>query len=242
MINLRNIHKKFASKIAIHNANCDFAKNQITVILGTSGSGKTTLVRFVNGLDHPDSGEIIYNQEKLTSKNEKSYFKKIGMVFQNFNLFPHMSVMENLIYAPVSTRNLKKNEAELKAGELLKKLGIFDKKDFMPSNLSGGQKQRVAIARTLMTDPEVIIFDEPTSALDPESIKDIVSIIEDLKSGSKITIIVVTHHLSFARKIADKIIFMDQGYILCEQDCAEFFRQPNSMRAKIFLESIGEFM
>jgi polar amino acid transport system ATP-binding protein len=242
MICLKDISKKFLGKIALHDATCDFPKNKITVILGPSGSGKTTLVRFINGLDHPDKGEIFYDNEKLTKKNQNKYFRKVGVVFQSFNLFPHMSVIENLIYAPVKLGNIKKDKAEEKALNLLRKLGILEKRDLMPSNLSGGQKQRVAIARTLMIDPEVIIFDEPTSALDPESIKDVVSIIEDLKADDKITTIVVTHHLSFARKIADKIIFMDQGYVLCQQKASEFFKSPDSIRAKMFLESVGEFM
>lgn len=240
MITLKEIQKKFGDKIAIHNSSCNFARNKITVILGPSGSGKTTLVRFINGLSQPDHGEVLYDDVKLTKRNSKKYFQKIGMVFQLFNLFPHMTIMENLTYAPLKLGIMNKEQAESKAVELLRKLAILEKRDMRPSMLSGGQKQRAAICRSLMTDPEVIIFDEPTSALDPESIKDIVSIIEELRS--KLTIIVVTHHLSFAQKIADIVIFMDQGYILCQQEASSFFKNPQSMRAKIFLDSVGEFM
>lgn len=240
MINLKNIHKHYEGKVAIHNASCDFLAHKVTVILGPSGSGKTTLVRCVNSLDVPDKGEIFFDDQKLTQKTKKKLIRQIGFVFQNFNLFPNMTVIENLIFAPMQLGVYKLNEALEVAEAILFKLGISDKKMQMPSSLSGGQKQRVAIARSLMTKPKIMIFDEPTSALDPESIKDIVEIINELKT--ELTIIVVTHHLSFAEKIADRIIFMDQGHILCDQDASEFFTSPKSIRAKMFLESVREFL
>ncbi|MDX1924763.1 MAG: amino acid ABC transporter ATP-binding protein [Rickettsiaceae bacterium] len=240
MISLKNIYKKFERKEVLHNINLEFEQAKISAILGPSGSGKTTLIRCINGLESSDSGQILFNQKKITKKNQSSYNKKIGMVFQNFNLFHHMNVLENLIYAPVSLKILSKEKAIEKADKILSDLGIGTKKDNMPSDLSGGQKQKVAVARSMMTNPEVIIFDEPTSALDPESIKDLVSIIEDLRKN--ITIIIVTHHLSFAKKLADQIIFMDQGKILCSQTTQDFFNNPASVRAKMFMESVGEYM
>jgi ABC-type polar amino acid transport system ATPase subunit len=239
MIEVKNIEKTFGSKKALNTSSCNFNKGEVTVILGPSGSGKTTLIRCLNKLETPDSGEILFESKNINKIKASKLSQKIGMVFQGFNLFSHMSIIENLLYAPSITTKKSKDTLIKKAESLLEKLGILDKKNNFPHNLSGGQKQRVAIARCLMMDPEVIIFDEPTSALDPESIKDIVSIIEELKE--KFTIIVVTHHLSFAKKIADKIIFMDKGYILTDQSKEAFFKEPNSIRARIYLESVGEF-
>jgi len=161
------------------------------------------------------------------------------MVFQHFNLFPHMNVLENLTYSPCKVKNMKEDLATEKALALLEKLGLSNKSHFMPNNLSGGQKQRVAIARALMMDPEIMLFDEPTSALDPEVIQDVVDAILLLKA--KMTIIVVTHHIRFARAIADRIIFMDQGQVLCDQPKEEFFEKPKSQRARLFLSKVGEF-
>lgn len=240
MIEILNLEKKFSNKDALSKVSCKFELGKVSVILGPSGSGKTTLIRCLNGLENNDSGEILIDGSSLNTFKKSVLSQKIGMVFQSFNLFHHMNVIENLIFAPSINLSVEKKSLISKAETTLDKLGILDKKYFMPSKLSGGQKQRVAIARCLMMEPEIIIFDEPTSALDPESIKDVVSIIEDLKSEN-ITIIVVTHHVSFARKIADKIIFMDKGLILADQSKSDFFNEPNSIRAKIYLQSVGEF-
>jgi len=239
MIVLKNIHKKYDGKVAIHDASCGFEKNKVTVILGPSGSGKTTLIRCINRLEHPDKGTVTFNETKIIEKNIAKIRQKVGMVFQSFNLFPHMSVLQNLTYAPENINKLNKIDLEKKALNLLGSLNIEDKKDFLPGKLSGGQKQRVAICRALMMDPEVMLFDEPTSALDPESVKDIVAILEDLRH--KLTIIVVTHHVSFAKRIADQVIFMDQGHILTDQKSSEFFENPKSIRAKMYLDAVGEF-
>lgn len=240
MIKIVNISKKFDSNTALQDVSCEFENNKITTILGPSGSGKTTLIRCLNGLENIDQGEILFDNISISNFSKLKLAQKIGIVFQSFNLFHHMSVYENLVFAPKINLKLDKLTIHDKAIKLLEKFGIADKKDFLPANLSGGQKQRVAIARCMMMEPEIIIFDEPTSALDPESIKDIVNAIEELKNEN-ITIIVVTHHVSFARKISDKIIFMDKGLILANQESTNFFKDPDSMRAKIYLESVGEY-
>ncbi len=239
MIELKGVCKKFDGKVALKDASCIFDRKKVTTIIGPSGSGKTTLIRSINLLEKPDKGEIFLDNEKILKTHENKIRKKIGMVFQSFNLFPHMNVLENLVFAPINVNKLNKKTAEDKAMNLLKRLNIDDKKQNLPANLSGGQKQRVAIARALMMDPEIIIFDEPTSALDPESIKDLVRIIEDLKKS--LTIIIVTHHVSFAKKIADHVIFMDKGIILADQKADEFFNSPSSVRAQIYLETVGEY-
>ncbi len=238
MIELKNIHKKFGEKVAIVDASCKFSKGETTVILGHSGSGKTTLIRCVNMLEKADKGQIYYDGTKVTEKNIHTIRLKMAMVFQSFNLFVNMNVLENLTYAPLQMKIMNKDDAEKKAREILASLNIRELES-LPSKLSGGQKQRVAIARALMMDPEVILFDEPTSALDPEAVKDIVSIIDDLKK--KLTIIVVSHHVTFAKKIADNVIFMDQGHILADQKSEDFFQKPNSVRAKLYLDTVAEF-
>lgn len=239
MIELKGLCKKFDGKVALKDASCIFDRKKVTTIIGPSGSGKTTLIRCINLLEKPDKGEIFLDNEKILKAHENKIRKKIGMVFQSFNLFPHMNVLENLVFAPINVNKLDKKNAEDKAMNLLKRLNIDDKKENLPANLSGGQKQRVAIARALMMDPEIIIFDEPTSALDPESIKGLVRIIEDLKKS--LTIIIVTHHVSFAKKISDHVIFMDKGIILADQKADEFFNSPSSVRAQIYLETVGEY-
>jgi len=238
MIELKHIHRKFGEKIAIVDASCKFNKQETTVILGHSGSGKTTLIRCINLLEKADKGQIFYDGAKVTATNISAIRLKMAMVFQNFNLFINMNVLENLTYAPLKMKIMNKENAERKAKEILASLNIRDLTS-LPSKLSGGQKQRVAIARALMMDPEVILFDEPTSALDPEAVKDIVSIIDSLKN--RLTIIVVSHHVAFAKKIADNIIFMDQGHLLANQKATEFFRKPDSVRAKLYLDTVAEF-
>ncbi len=240
MIVLEKITKKFNDHVALKDVSLTLDKRETTVIIGSSGSGKSTLLRCVNNLENPTSGNVWINNEKLNRRNRGKLCFKIGMVFQQFNLFPHMSVLENLTYGPLNVLHKSKAEMEEKALKLLKKFGIKDKANSAPLDLSGGQKQRAAICRALMMDPETILFDEPTSALDPEIVKDIIAIINDLKKH--MSMVVITHHIRFARIIADRIIFMDKGLILADQPAQEFFTNPKSHRAKLFLENVGDLM
>lgn len=244
MIELRNVSKIFQEKereiLALKDINIEFRNGETAVVVGSSGSGKSTLLRCINGLEAPTKGECIISGEKLSARNKNRLCSKVGMVFQQFNLFPHFSVKDNLIYGPVNVLSVSKKEAEEKSVQILERFGILAKINAMPSHLSGGQKQRVAICRALMMEPEIMLFDEPTSALDPEVIKDIISIIEDLKKT--ITNIIVTHHLKFAKIVADRIIFMDNGMILADQQKDDFFAKPKSHRARIFLNNVGDLM
>ena len=240
MIELKDISKKFGSSYAIKDINLAFDKRETVVVIGSSGSGKSTLLRCINNLENPTSGEVLIDAKKLTRRNRGKLCFKIGMVFQQFNLFPHMNVMENLVYGPCKVKNMKPVDAKEKAASLLKQFGIGNKAAASPLRLSGGQKQRVAICRALMMDPELMLFDEPTSALDPEVIKDIIEIINVLKT--QMAMIVITHHIKFARIIADRIIFMDNGQILADQPAKEFFAKPDSHRARLFLENVGDLM
>ncbi len=240
MIVLEKISKQYGQIYAVKDVSLTFHANEIAVIIGASGSGKSTLLRCINYLEEASTGEVIINGAKLNGKNSAKLCLKIGMVFQNFNLFPHMNVLENLIYSPIKILKLEANIARQKASSLLAKFGLSSKLETSVKDLSGGQKQRVAIARALMMDPEILLFDEPTSALDPEVIKDIIETIKLLKS--QITMLVVTHHLKFAKAIADRIIYMDHGLVLADQPAAEFFTKPKSQRARLFLENIGDLM
>lgn len=238
MIRLEKISKKYGDNYAIKDITTAFDGHNITAIIGSSGSGKSTLLKCINGLEQPTSGEVFIGKDKLRARNRQKLSARVGMVFQNFNLFPHMSVQQNLIYSPIQVLRMKEDVAIYKAGEFLSKFGLKEKLNVMPSSLSGGQKQRIAIARSLMMSPEAMLFDEPTSALDPEVVKDFVEIILDLKK--EMTMIVVTHHINFARAIADRILFMDKGLLLSDQPTEEFFKDPSSHRARLFLENIGD--
>jgi polar amino acid transport system ATP-binding protein len=240
MIRLENISKKYDKNYAIKNINVNFGTGEVVAIVGSSGSGKSTLLRCINRLEEPTNGSVFIDDEKLNVRNSRKLTLKIGMVFQNFNLFPHMNVRDNLTYAPLNVLGLEKKTMEDKAENLLEKFGLQQKLLASPAQLSGGQKQRVAICRALMMEPQIILFDEPTSALDPEVIKDIIEAILLLKN--QITMVVVTHHLKFAKAIADRIIFMDHGLILADQKADEFFTKPASHRARLFLENIGDLM
>lgn len=239
MIKIEGLSKKFGENTVIKNINFEAGKKEIISIVGPSGSGKSTLIRCINRLEEPNTGSVHIEGDKLDRRSIKKIRKKIGMVFQHFNLFPHMNVLENLIYAPTHVLKMKKKEAQIKAKDLLKRFSLSNKANAMPSSLSGGQKQRIAIIRAIMMEPEIILFDEPTSALDPEIIGDVVKEIKALKKN--MTIIVVTHHLRFAKDISDRIIFMDQGQILCDQKKSEFFKNPKSHRARLFLEKVGDY-
>ena len=239
MIVIEDLAKKYEGHYAIKNINFKVEKQETLAIVGPSGSGKSTLLRCINHLEEPSSGNIIIDGKKVTTNSSNKLRLKGGMVFQHFNLFPHMNVLENLIYSPCKVKHMREDLAKDKALKLLEKFSLSNKSHFMPNNLSGGQKQRVSIARALMMDPEIMLFDEPTSALDPEVIQDVVDAILLLKS--EMTIVAVTHHIRFARAIADRIIFMDQGQVLCDQPKDEFFEKPKSQRARLFLNKVGEF-
>ncbi len=239
MISVEELSKKYAKQYAVKNASFKVADKEVVAIVGPSGSGKSTLLRCINRLEEPSSGHVYVNDKKITAKSASKLRLKIGMVFQHFNLFPHMNVMENLIYGPLKVLNIAEEVATKKAEVLLKKFGLSNKARSKPNDLSGGQKQRVAIARALMMGPEIMMFDEPTSALDPEVVQDVVEVIKSLKS--EMTIIIVTHHIKFAKALADRIIFMDQGQILCDQKNKDFFEKPKSHRARLFLEKLGGF-
>lgn len=240
MIILDQVTKIYNDSTAINNVSLKFDKRETTVIIGSSGSGKSTLLRCINNLEIPTSGTVIINGQKLSKNNRSKLCFKIGMVFQQFNLFPHMDVMDNLLYAPINV--LKKNPKQMqkKALALLERFGILEKAHSMPNKLSGGQKQRVAICRALMMDPEMMLFDEPTSALDPEVIRDIINIIQDLKS--QMSMIVVTHHIKFAKVIADRVIFLDKGTVLSDEPAEQFFTKSSSHRARLFLDNVGDFI
>ena len=240
MIILKNVTKKFNDNVALQDVNLTFDKRETVVVIGSSGSGKSTLLRCINNLENPTSGSVLIDGKKLTKRTRGKLCFKIGMVFQQFNLFPHMSVLDNLTYGPLNVLHRNKIDTEEKARNLLKKFGILDKVNSAPLDLSGGQRQRVAICRALMMDPETMLFDEPTSALDPEVVKDIIEIINDLKN--QMTMVVITHHIKFARVIADRIIFMDKGRVLANQPADEFFAKPKSHRAKLFLANVGDLM
>lgn len=235
ILELENIHKKFGKNTALKNINLSINKHETVCIIGPSGSGKTTLIRCINKLEEPSSGIVRINGKEITKKNHKKLTSKIGMVFQHFNLFPHFTILDNLTYPAIQISKMKKNKAEEKALDLLEKFGIKNKADLMPSSLSGGQKQRAAIARCLMMDPELILFDEPTSALDPEVIREITNTINDLKQNT--TMVIVSHHVKFAKNIADRIVFMDQGMILDDLPVDKFFEKPKSQRARLFLRN-----
>jgi polar amino acid transport system ATP-binding protein len=236
MISVRNVTKQIGSNIILNKISIDIFEKEIIVILGPSGSGKTTLLRCIAGLDEFSSGEILIDDKIITKNNNNLLHKKIGMVFQNFNLFPHMKVIDNLIYSPVNSLKLDREFAIDKAKTLLNNFGISSIVDKLPKNISGGQKQRVAIIRALMMEPELLLMDEPTSALDPEIIKDFIEIIKLLKNS--LSIIITSHHIEFAKSVADKIIFIDKGLKLGEQGVEDFFNKPKSHRARLFLKSM----
>ncbi|WP_341763912.1 amino acid ABC transporter ATP-binding protein [Candidatus Tisiphia endosymbiont of Beris chalybata] len=240
MIKIDKVSKCYHKTYALKEVSLEFNKKETIAILGSSGSGKSTLLRIINGLETPTNGDVFINDQKLNQKNKRELCLKTGMVFQAFNLFPHFNVQDNLIYAPVNVLKIGQKAAMIKAEKLLAQFNLQQKIASFPVNLSGGEKQRVAICRALMMDPEIMLFDEPTSALDPENIKDIIESITLLKL--QVIMVIVTHHIKFAQMIADRIIFMNQGQVLADQPSEKFFAQPESHRARLFLENIGELM
>lgn len=239
MITIKNLCKSFDSVEVLKDINLEIDKGQITVILGPSGSGKSTLLRCMNLLEVPTSGEVIFEGYNLVDKktNIDSVRQKIGMVFQNFNLFPHKTIVENITLAPVKLKKMNKEEANKKAKYLLERVGLLDKKDSYPSQLSGGQKQRVAIARALALQPDMMLFDEPTSALDPEMVKEVLDVIKELAKDG-MTMVIVTHEMGFAKEIADRVIFMDEGVILEDGSPEDVFINPSNKRAIEFFDKI----
>ena len=239
MIDVKHLYKSFGSLEVLKDVNLHVNKGEVVAIIGPSGSGKSTLLRSINLLETPTGGEIFVDGKSITAKDTSitALRQNVGMVFQHFNLFAHMTVLKNMIYAPVKTKRLTKAQAAEKAMQLLERVGLADKANVYPVTLSGGQKQRVAIARALAMDPQVILFDEPTSALDPEMVTEVLDVIKELaKTG--ITMLLVTHEMGFAREVADRIVFMDNGQILEDTAPEEFFAAPKTERAREFLKKM----
>lgn len=240
MIRVENVSKQFNKTRALKNVSLEVNKGDIISLIGPSGSGKSTLLRCIHGLEHVDSGKIYMDDEWMNPDDEKKFRvqrNRMGFVFQHFNLFPNMSVLQNCKLAQVEVLNKTDEEAEKTALEYLDKVGLLEKKDAYPNNLSGGQKQRVAIARALCMNPDIMLFDEPTSALDPEMIKEVLEVMKDLgKQG--MTMVVVTHEMGFARKVGTRVVFLDQGEIIEENTSEDFFANPQSDRAKDFLSKV----
>lgn len=239
MINITNLHKNFGDLEVLKNISTEIKKGEIISIIGPSGSGKSTFLRCINKLEEPSSEHIYIDGMDLMDKNTdiNKIRERVGMVFQHFNLFPHMTVLDNLTLSPIMVKKESKEEAEKYALSLLEKVGLADKANSYPSQLSGGQKQRIAIARALAMKPEVILFDEPTSALDPEMIKEVLDVMRNLaKEG--MTMLIVTHEMGFARNVANRILFMDNGEIV--EDCSpkDFFENPTNERIKDFLNKV----
>ena len=239
IISMTKINKFYDDFHVLKNIDFSVKKGEIVVVCGPSGSGKSTLIRCINGLEDIDDGDIIVDNIDIhaSKKNLQTIRSEVGMVFQHFNLFPHLTILENITIAPTLVKNMNKKEVQKIAMDLLEKVKLSDKANSYPADLSGGQKQRVAIARSLAMKPKIILFDEPTSALDPETIGDVLSVMKDL-AQENFTIVCVTHEMGFAKEVGDRIVFMDHGVIIEENTPEEFFNNPSSDRAKKFLNEI----
>ncbi len=240
MIKLINVHKRFENVEAVKGVDLEVKKGEIVCIIGPSGSGKSTLLRCINALEIPEEGEVLIDGEKIDFSNSRQLERvraKLGFVFQHFNLFPHMTVLENLTLAPTEVLGKSAAEAEEKARYLLARVGLSEKEGEYPSKLSGGQKQRVAIARALAMDPEIMLFDEPTSALDPEMVGEVLGVMTELAQAG-ITMVVVTHEMGFAREVANRVIFMDGGQIVEQGTPQDIFGDPKQQRTKDFLSKV----
>ncbi|MGV3238734.1 amino acid ABC transporter ATP-binding protein [Streptococcus hyovaginalis] len=239
LIAIDNLHKYFGKNEVLKGIDLDIKQGEVVVIIGPSGSGKSTFLRTMNLLEVPTKGTITFEGVDITDK-KNDIFKmreKMGMVFQQFNLFPNMTVLDNITLSPIKTKGLSKAEAEAKAHDLLEKVGLGEKANAYPSSLSGGQQQRIAIARGLAMDPDVLLFDEPTSALDPELVVEVLAVMQDLaKSG--MTMVIVTHEMGFAREVADRVIFMDGGYIVEDGTPEQIFENTQEERTKNFLSKV----
>ena len=238
LIVVKDVKKYYKGEVikALDGINLTINEGEVVVIIGPSGSGKSTMLRCLNLLEIPTDGEIIFEGENLLGKktNIDKHRQKMGMVFQHFNLFPHMTVMKNMTIAPTKLKIKNKEEAEAKAKELLEVVNLADRAEAYPKQLSGGQKQRIAIARALCMDPEVMLFDEPTSALDPEMVGEVLNVMKELATTG-LTMIIVTHEMAFARDVSTRTIFMDQGYIVEDAPPAELFKNPKNARTREFL-------
>jgi ABC-type polar amino acid transport system ATPase subunit len=239
VIHVNNLHKSFGKNDVLKGINEHIKKGEVVVVIGPSGSGKSTFLRCLNLLEEPTSGEIVFEGNSITDKKVdiNKIREKMGMVFQQFNLFPHKTVLENLTIAPIKVKGISKAEAEKKAFELLERVGLTDKAKAYPSSLSGGQKQRIAIARALAMEPDVMLFDEPTSALDPEMVGEVLSVMKDLAKDG-MTMVVVTHEMGFAREVGDRILFMDAGNIVEQGTPEEIFSHPKNSRTIDFLSKV----
>ncbi len=239
MINVKDLHKNFENLEVLRGINVEIDKGDVMCVIGPSGSGKSTFLRCLNLLEKPSSGQIIFEGDDLTGKNIDLdlHRQKMGMVFQQFNLFPHMTVLGNLTCAPIMLKKTPKEEAEKKAMELLKRVGLADKANDYPNTLSGGQKQRVAIVRALCMEPDVMLFDEPTSALDPEMVGEVLDVMKEL-AAEGMTMVVVTHEMGFAREVSNRVIFLDEGVIVEQGTPEEVFGNPKSDRLKGFLAKV----
>ncbi len=238
-VNIEQLFKSFGNLKVLQGISTQIKRGEVVAIIGPSGSGKSTFLRCINLLEVPTSGKIYITGADITSRHTDivKIRQNIGMVFQHFHLFPHMKVLDNVIYAPIKVKHVPKNVARQEAMKLLTKVGLAEKADVYPSKLSGGQKQRVAIARALAMKPEIMLFDEPTSALDPEMVKEVLEVMKDLaKTG--ITMAIVTHEMGFAREVAKRILFLDQGRLAEEASPTQFFTNPKCDRAKQFLEKM----
>ncbi len=239
MIKVNNLVKSFGSIDVLKGINEHISKGEVVVVIGPSGSGKSTFLRCLNLLEKPTEGEIYIDDELITSKkaNVNNIRKKMGMVFQQFNLFPHLTILENVTIAPKLVNNVKKEDAVKKAEQLLERVGLADKKDAYPGMLSGGQKQRVAIARALAMDPEIMLFDEPTSALDPEMVGEVLEVMKSLANDG-MTMVCVTHEMGFAKEVGTRVLFMDEGIIMEQGTPDDIFANHQNERTKAFLSKV----
>ncbi len=240
MIEVKDLQKSFGDLHILKGISTKIEKGEKVVIIGPSGSGKSTFLRCLNRLEQPSSGTILFEGEDLTKASDKRLYEireKMGMVFQHFHLFPHLTILENLTLAPVKLKLMTKDEAEKSARTMLKKVGLADKESAYPNQLSGGQKQRIAIARALVMNPDVMLFDEPTSALDPEMVGEVLSLMKQLADDG-MTMVVVTHEMGFAREVASRVLFMDGGFIMEENSPDKFFTDPQNPRLKDFLSKV----
>ena len=239
MIKIKNLKKKYGELEVLKGISTEIKEGEVISIIGPSGSGKSTFLRCINRLEEPTSGEIKINNTNILEHGVdiNKIREEVGMVFQHFNLYPHKTVLENITLGPIRLKKMSKSEVEKLAVELLEKVGLADKKDVYPNKLSGGQKQRVAIARALAMNPKVILFDEPTSALDPEMIGEVLEVMRELANAG-MTMIVVTHEMGFARNVANRVFFMDEGYILEDAKPQDLFDNPKTERAREFLDKV----